>query len=281
METTSPTDKRKEASLLIKLAMSASVLHFAIPRGRTSPTDFATAAVAAVVVVQLALDQGGLTSSSSEEEYSSEDSAKWGSDYDVTLYFTNPGGRTSPTDFTTGVAAALSMPFALIREDPASSEDFANSESAVASLSLFLYLCLAHYHSLSLSLSFSISLWLSLSLTLSLSLFLVVTVFSGFSLTRAHYQLLVRLRLENYRKGPTKRNSILPSHVHTSTVKKNHHSDCGHHAFEKVWEARSRPGCQGPQRKYARYLSTTSWKLKVSGSRNSRVIREMMRKEMK
>ena len=29
------------------------------------------------------------------------------------------------------------------------------------------------------------------------------------------------------------------------------------------------------------YLSTTSWKLKVSGSRNSRVIREMMRKEMK
>ena len=47
-----------------------------------------------------------------------------------------------------------------------------------------------------------------------------------------------------------------------------------------LWEARSRPGCQGPQRKYAGYLSTTSWKLKVSGSRNSRVIREMMRKEM-
>ena len=48
-----------------------------------------------------------------------------------------------------------------------------------------------------------------------------------------------------------------------------------------MWEARSRPGCQGPQRKYAGYLSTTSWKLKVSGSRNSRVIREIMRKEMK
>ena len=48
-----------------------------------------------------------------------------------------------------------------------------------------------------------------------------------------------------------------------------------------LWEARSRPGCQGPQRKYAGYLSTTSWKLKVSGSRNSRVIREMMRNEMK
>ena len=48
-----------------------------------------------------------------------------------------------------------------------------------------------------------------------------------------------------------------------------------------LWEARSRPGCQGPQRKYAGYLSTTLRKLKVSGSRNSRVIREMMRKEKK
>ena len=35
----------------------------------------------------------------------------------------------------------------------------------------------------------------------------------------------------------------------------------------KMWEARSRPGCQGPQRKCAGYLSTTSWKLKLSGSR--------------
>ena len=51
--------------------------------------------------------------------------------------------------------------------------------------------------------------------------------------------------------------------------------------FLDVWEARSRPGCQGPQRKYAGYLSTTSWKLKLSGSRNSRVIREMMRMEKK
>ena len=47
-----------------------------------------------------------------------------------------------------------------------------------------------------------------------------------------------------------------------------------------LWEVRSRPRCQG-QRKYAGYLSTTSWKLKVSGSRNSRVITEMMRKEKK
>ena len=48
-----------------------------------------------------------------------------------------------------------------------------------------------------------------------------------------------------------------------------------------VWEARSRPGCQGPQRKYEGYLSTTLRKLKVSGSGNSKVIREMIRKEMK
>ena len=48
-----------------------------------------------------------------------------------------------------------------------------------------------------------------------------------------------------------------------------------------LWEAPRRPGCQGPQRKYAGYLSTTSWKLKVSGSKNSRVIREMIRKKMK
>ena len=48
-----------------------------------------------------------------------------------------------------------------------------------------------------------------------------------------------------------------------------------------MWEARSRPGCQGPQRKYAGYLSTTIRKLKLSDSRNSRVIREMIRKEMK
>ena len=51
--------------------------------------------------------------------------------------------------------------------------------------------------------------------------------------------------------------------------------------IQNVWEARSRPRCQGPQRKYAGYLSTTSWKLMLSGSRNSRVIREMMRKEKK
>ena len=30
-----------------------------------------------------------------------------------------------------------------------------------------------------------------------------------------------------------------------------------------LWEARSRPGCRGPQRKYAEYLSTTLRKFKV------------------
>ena len=53
---------------------------------------------------------------------------------------------------------------------------------------------------------------------------------------------------------------------------------CG---VQGMWEERSRPGCQGPQRQYAGYLSTTSRKLKMSGSRNSKVIREMIRKEMK
>ena len=48
-------------------------------------------------------------------------------------------------------------------------------------------------------------------------------------------------------------------------------------------EARTRPRCQGPQRKYAGYLSTTSWEVEGVGSdsTNSRVIREVMRKEMK
>ena len=41
-----------------------------------------------------------------------------------------------------------------------------------------------------------------------------------------------------------------------------------------LWEARSRPGCQGPQRKYAGFLSTTSWKMKLTGRRKDKVIRE-------
>ena len=54
----------------------------------------------------------------------------------------------------------------------------------------------------------------------------------------------------------------------------------GYGRGSSLWEARSRPGCQGPQRKCAGYLSTTSWKLKLSGSRKNRVIREMeMRKK--
>ena len=48
-----------------------------------------------------------------------------------------------------------------------------------------------------------------------------------------------------------------------------------------MWEERSRPGCQGPQRKCAGYLSTTSWKLKLSGSGKNKVIREMEMKKKK
>ena len=41
----------------------------------------------------------------------------------------------------------------------------------------------------------------------------------------------VRLWLEKiHNKRPTKRRSALSSHVHTSKVRKNHPSDCGHHA---------------------------------------------------
>ena len=41
-----------------------------------------------------------------------------------------------------------------------------------------------------------------------------------------------------------------------------------------LWEARTRPGCQGPQRKCTGNLSTTSWKMKLTGRRKDRVSRE-------
>ena len=46
--------------------------------------------------------------------------------------------------------------------------------------------------------------------------------------------VLERLWLENYRRRPTKRSSALSSHMYKSKVKKNHPSDCGHHAFKHV-----------------------------------------------
>ena len=49
---------------------------------------------------------------------SSEDFA--GSDSDVTPYFANPGGRSSPTDFVAVVAAAMVVHFVLDQENPAS-----------------------------------------------------------------------------------------------------------------------------------------------------------------
>ena len=49
--------------------------------------------------------------------------------------------------------------------------------------------------------------------------------------------------------------------------------------LKKVWEALSRPGCQGPQRSCTGDLSTTSWKMKLTGRSKNRVIREKMRKE--
>ena len=38
-----------------------------------------------------------------------------------------------------------------------------------------------------------------------------------------------------------------------------------------VWEALSRPGCQGPQRSCTWDLSTKSWKMKLTGRRKNRV----------
>ena len=40
-------------------------------------------------------------------------------------------------------------------------------------------------------------------------------------------------------------------------------------------------GAQGPQRKCAGYLSTTSWKMKLTGRRKDRVIREKMARKEK
>ena len=120
---------------LMRLAMSRGrfprdSVRFANPGGRTSPTDFATAVVAAVLVVQLALDQEDPASSSTEEESSSEASASSGSDSCVTLYFTNARGRTSPTSFATVVASALVLPITL--DDQECPEDSSGSDSVEA-----------------------------------------------------------------------------------------------------------------------------------------------------
>ena len=67
-----------------------------------------------------------------ENPASSEDFAS--SDSDVALYFTNSGSRASPADFTTAVASAMVVSFALVRGDPASPspEYSATADSVVA-----------------------------------------------------------------------------------------------------------------------------------------------------
>ena len=54
---------------------------------------------------------------------------------------------------------------------------------------------------------------------------------------------------------------------------------CGSRWAHNLWEARTRPGCQGPQRKCTGNLPTTSWKKKLTGRRKDRVIREKMMKK--
>ena len=55
---------------------------------------------------------------------------------------------------------------------------------------------------------------------------------------------------------------------------------CGTRWAPYLWEARSRPGCQGPQRSCTEDLSTTSWKMKLTGRRkNSLIKKKKMRKK--
>ena len=146
-------------------------MHFAIPGGPVSSTEFATAAVAAELDVPLVqeaqfrqktLYQRTLrvwtlswhwqfqeaephrhTFSTTEREtlvvpfaLVQEDSASSedfaSTDSDVALCFTNPGGRASPTDFAAVVAAAMVVHVVLDQEDPASPENIASSDSVEA-----------------------------------------------------------------------------------------------------------------------------------------------------
>ena len=133
-----------------RISCTAVALHFAIAGGRSS-TDFATA-VAAVLVVSRALDQEDSASSSSKES-SLEDSASSGSDSDVTLYFTNPGGRASRANCSTAEKEALVMPFALVPEGPASQSQKAGLHRRQQTLRLSvlasspIVLCVCELHS--------------------------------------------------------------------------------------------------------------------------------------
>ena len=121
----SPSDiSSGKMSLTTSRKLSTSLaLYLGVPGGRSSSTDFATAAAAAPDV-PLALDSGGPLSS---EDSSSEDSAS--SDSVMALHFAFPRGRASSAHFA--VTSALVVPFALVQEDPAAPEDCASSDSGV------------------------------------------------------------------------------------------------------------------------------------------------------
>ena len=130
-EPASPTDQRNEANLLIRARHCGSPRNspcFANPGGRTSPTDFATAAVAAVLVVQLALDQEDPASPSSEEESSSEDSAV------LSLSLALSQAPFSPS-LLLHLSFSLSLPFSL-------SLALSLSQCPPLVFSLSLFLCL-------------------------------------------------------------------------------------------------------------------------------------------
>ena len=54
------------------------------------------------------------------------------SDFGVSRFFTNPGSRASSTDIASAIVSALVAPVALVREDPAPSEECVSFDSDVA-----------------------------------------------------------------------------------------------------------------------------------------------------
>ena len=78
---------------------------------------------------------------------------------------------------------------------------------------------------------------------------------------------------EEGKLGSKTRRQILQGHLASN-------KKFGKERVHRVWKARPRPGCQGYKRSCIGDLSTTSWKMKLTGRRKNRVIREKkMRKE--
>ena len=114
--------------------------YFANPRGRASPAGLATAVTSALVV---SFSPGRADPASPEDTASSDAvEAQLQTDFPTVgasavatfaaLHFAIPGGRGSPTDFPTAVAAEMIVSFTPGPGGPASPEDTANSDSVEA-----------------------------------------------------------------------------------------------------------------------------------------------------